>query len=543
MTSPTAALLWEIWSRRRQTIAAIGVLTVAGRVIDIVDPSDEPEPLIVMLAMFAFLLLLGVFNYTESRSGRGVGEFPRRLFALPVTSLRLVAVPVIAGIVSIEMLYAMWMGPFARDASVSVPFVATLLAALVVFYLSAIWTLERAGAVRLLVVGMMAFGIFFIGQLPGFPPEPPPWWRSETGLATMVSMLAAFAFLVAWRHVARVRDGGGGSERTRSLFEWIAQAVPARRRAFAGPLAAHFWFEWRTSGMVLPALVAGQLALIILPLSWLRRANAGDSFQLFIFALATPILLAVPVGIAFSKARFWTEDLAVPAFVASRPLSAEDLVAIKIKVAAASAMLSWLVLVVFLAVWLPLWGTPDGLSQFALQMWAFHEHSTAAVYGIAALIVLTGMFLTWRLLISRLWSGLSGRRVMLTWSVFSLGIFVIAAVVLEADTWPGWLFDDPARVAPIAWIAGVAVIAKYWMAAYTWRRVPERYLLAYLPIWLAGTATFLAFGLVLWNILRIYLPMDADRLRSAIVLLALLSVPLARIGQAPSSLTRNRHRA
>ena len=52
-----------------------------------------------------------------------------------------------------------------------------------------------------------------------------------------------------------------------------------------------------------------------------------------VLALAAPVVLAVPVGIAFSKPTFWSEDLAVPSFVAVRPLSSEDLVATKVKVA------------------------------------------------------------------------------------------------------------------------------------------------------------------------------------------------------------------
>lgn len=61
-------------------------------------------------------------------------------------------------------------------------------------------------------------------------------------------------------------------------------------------------------------------------------------------------------------------------------------------------------------------------------------------------------------------------------------------------------------------------------------------------VWLAGTAAFLAFGLVLLEMLRIYLPMDVYGVRSLVMFLALLGTPVTRIGRAPSSLARNRHR-
>ena len=39
------------------------------------------------------------------------------------------------------------------------------------------------------------------------------------------------------------------------------------------------------------------------------------------------------------------------------------------------------------------------------------------------------------------------------------------------------------------------------------------------------------------------LPLDVDRARTVVILLALLAVPLARVGLAPFWLARNRHRS
>lgn len=545
MRSPTIALLWEIWWPHRQNVALIAGATVVGIILDALEaPGSEPSPLTTLLAMMAFLLLFAVFSYTESSGGRELGRFPRRLFTLPVTSLHLLAVPLLAGIAAIELLYLLWMEPLARGESTSNVFVAILLAAFVVFYQAALWTLERAGALRLIILGGVAIAVFTIGLLPSFPPSPPPWWRSEAALAGLVAGLAVVAFLLAWRHVAGLRAGGGRSAPlAESLFAWIAEATPERRKPFANAMAAHFWFEWRSSGMVLPALVGGIVLVGVMPMSWLVRSDGGDTFRLLLAALAGPIFLAVPVGVAFSKPTFWSEDLAVPAFIAVCPLSSEDLVATKVKVAAVSAVLSWVVMLVFVTVWLSSWANLDSVSLFALQLWAFHEHSVAAVYGIVVLLAIAGMFLTWRFLVSRLWSGLSGKRTMFVASVFAILVLVLAGIAFEADRLPGWLLRDPARLAPVAWIAAVAVIAKYWIAAYAWRGVAPRYLRVYLIVWLAGTASFLALGIVLWGMVRIYLPLDVDRLRSVVILLALLAVPLARVGLAPAQLARNRHRS
>jgi hypothetical protein len=541
MTSPTLALLWQIWRQHRSTAAALAVVTAAGHLVDAQEAGTEPSSLTILLAMVAFLLLLGVFNYTESTGGRGLGGFPRRLFTLPVTSLRLVSVPMLSGVASSVVLYLLWLGPLSRGGSTSALLVATLFAALMVFYLWTLWTLERAGAAKLVVLGTIATGLFVAGIMPSFPPSPPPAWRSEPAIAGLVAALAVAAFLHAWRHVDRLRHGAARSDRALSIASWIAEATPARRKAFASPASAHFWYEWRTSGMVLPALVTGLIVFLMLPMSVVTSGDGGRTFRLLLAVLATPVALAVPVGIGFSKATFWSDDLAVPSFIAVRPLRSEDFVAIKVKVAGLSAGLAWAAVLLFVAIWLPGWGNLESLSRFAIQIWAFHERSIVMVYGLAALVIAVGVLLTWRSLVTRLWTGLSGKRWQFSASVLAGGFVVILAIAAGVDELPGWLIDDPSRWGIVAWIVAPVVIAKYWLAAYAWRRAPQRSLRAYLPVWLAATAVFLAFGLVLWNMVRIYLPMDADRSRGVVILLALLAVPLARIGLAPAGFDRNRH--
>src|SRR5688500_12261718 len=138
MRGPTAALLWELWRQHRMTIAVIAGLTVVGRLFDVLEEDGQAggivdTPILTeLLGMVAFLLLFTVFNHTDSSAGRGVGLFPRRFFTLPVSSLRLVAVPVVAGIVAIELLYLAWMEPFTRGGSTSRLFIAVLFAAFIV---------------------------------------------------------------------------------------------------------------------------------------------------------------------------------------------------------------------------------------------------------------------------------------------------------------------------------------------------------------------------------------------------------------------------
>ena len=540
MHSPATALLWEIWRRNRMTIAVIVALTVAGRFLDAHEA--ERTSLVDLMWMASFALLFGVVGYTESPDSRGIGRFPARLFRLPVSTLQLVALPVLTGIVAIELLYLLWLTPISRGGMTSPAFVAVLLAAMTVLYQAVLWTMARLGALRIVIVGAVAVVMIGVALLPSFPPTPPPWWRSEPVLAGIVGAIAILCFLGAWRHVARLRCGGVRS-RGRLQVRAAPASVRARQRsAFRSPAAAQFWFEWRCGGQVLPLLVLGILLIAIAPASWVMRNHAANSLQLLVSALAMPIVLAIPVGMAFAKPTFWSEDVSVPPFLAVRPLTDEEIVAIKVEVAAVSTMISWLLALGFAGVWLSLWGNLDALSQLAIQWWAFHEHSIVAVFATAALFVIAGMLLTWRFLVVRLWSGLSGSRTLFVASVLSVMVAGIAWMVFDGTRLPGWLLDDPERMGRLAWILAVAVISKYSFAAYSWRRVSPAFARRSLLVWAAGTACLLLLAVLLWGTMRIYVALDIYRFRAVVILAALLVMPLARVGLASSSLARNRHR-
>jgi len=92
------------------------------------------------------------------------------------------------------------------------------------------------------------------------------------------------------------------------------------------------------------------------------------------------------------------------------------------------------------------------------------------------------------------------------------------------------------------WLMSIAVVAKCWLAAYSWRRVSARHLRQYLLVWGAATTCLLTLTMLLWGVVRIYVALDIYRFQGFMILLALLAVPLGRVGLAPSCLARNRHR-
>jgi hypothetical protein len=225
-----------------------------------------------------------------------------------------------------------------------------------------------------------------------------------------------------------------------------------------------------------------------------------------------PIILALPVGKAFSKPDLWLSDLSVPSFVAVRPLATGELVIVKMKVAALSAVISWLLVLAFVLIRLPL----------------------VESIGWVAPVVIAGMFVTWRFLVSGLWIGLSGNAALFTASAVPhaltpfVGIIGIAVMLRRYETLPGWI-DDNLNFLLVVLTLGI--IAKFSLWVFSWRDVAAERVEQYFIFWAVSTVGLIGLGVSLWRAGRLLL-----------VLGAILIVPLARIGLAPSALMKNRHR-
>jgi hypothetical protein len=120
---------------------------------------------------------------------------------------------------------------------------------------------------------------------------------------------------------------------------------------------------------------------------------------------------------------------------------------------------------------------------------------------------------------------------------------VIVVVALDPVEWPGWLLDDPTNLSRVVWIAAAAVVGKCGLAAYTWRRIAARYVRTYLIMWFGATASLVGLAVIVLGIAQVYVPTVSERLWILAILLAVMTVPLARVGLSTSQLTRNRHRS
>ena len=559
MRSPITALTWEIWQRNRRIAWLVIGIILFGWLFNLVLPDHfrasvaGRERLMTvngMLTVASLLLVFRVFTYTEFNPQKDWTGFPYRLFALPVATWRLVVLPMSLGIAAVELIYLAWVKlVFAPDLLARPGWFAVLIGAYLVFYQTILWSLAGFRMMRMIVLGLVGTSFVGVAFLPGFAKYVSSSWLSEKVLIALLVGLSLVAFVAAWICVARQRCGGGRRRNwLKALIERIADALPRRRKGFASPAAAQFWFEWRRSGLLLPLCIGAMLILLIGPLSWIMRKDSDSTLWILGWTLALPVILAAPVGKGFSKPDFWSSDLLLPPFQAVRPLATGELVVIKMKVAALSAAISWLLVLTFLSVWLPLWADLAPLSMIRIGFWMIYDHSVHPQYLIAALAIISGMFLTWKSLVGGLWIGLSGNRKLF---IASAAVYCLVALMgiislvmlFEQKEFRAWIRDDPNRLLSyLEWVAAFGVIVKFWLAAFSWRRISSQRVRKYLLVWLGSTLCLVALAALLWAGARLYLPLvDADRLKSLLILIALLAIPFARLGLAPSSLARNRH--
>jgi hypothetical protein len=501
------------------------------------------------LAGAALLLALAILGCTEFNPQEDTRGFPRRLFVLPVSTLQLVAVPMITGIAASELLLLLWM-VWAKllehsDWNTSL---FVLIPVYVVVYQTILWTMPWLRSMRLLVVGIV--GIFFV-MAPWLYVFGPPTMGggSRMPMLEFFGSLGLAAFLTSWVCVARQRSGGGSVSKWAT--SWIAAQIarPRRERVFRSPEAAQAWFEWRRSGIVLPAVVGGLLVVIIGPWSFFRPHDAGSSLFILIATLAMPTILASPIGKAFSKPDFWSVDLGVPTIVAVRPLGSAEMIAIKMRVAAKSAVLSWAFALLFLGVWVPLRADRMLIDRIRQLIWEISGHSAFRLYGLAVLSVVVVILLTWRFLVGSLWLGLRGNNRLFAISALPYAVVPFFGLAGFAVTWThrssvvSWVQShSDAVLTQLEWFAAIAVTLKLCAAAWSWRKLPAERIRRYLLFWASATVVLIAFAVMIWSDLPTSPLLDTHRLRTLMILMAIMFLPLARMGLASSSFAKNRHR-
>jgi hypothetical protein len=278
------------------------------------------------------------------------------------------------------------------------------------------------------------------------------------------------------------------------------------------------------------------LPLVLLWL-FLGTNDVVPTWRTLATALCLPPFFAGMAASAVGKNNPGVRDFyGVTAFHATRPLSSAALVGAKLKMAALSSLVGWVIVLAITSAFVLM---TEARTEVA-SWWADWRDAQPG-WKIAAtlLLVATVLFLvTWKRFVENVAVGLTGREWVIKGSVFlGMALFTTAAGIA---TW--LLFYPEERAALMMWLPVLVVVlvlvklvlaGKVWTALLDTNLVPEGTLrwwgLAYVltAAWLFGLAC---------------LVVPEEFPRRFLAMLVFLIVPLVRPAAAPLALAWNRHR-
>lgn len=540
-TAASVALARELFAEQRFNFCLVPGFIALAWLLERLSPAFATtllEAASMLMAVNAILVTFLIFTRTESNPRRDRRGFPARYFTLPVSTLTLVAVPLGLGTVVATVVFGALLAVDALPVRPAQPLWSLAkFASFMLTYQMLLWCAARLGALRMIVIGLLSF-VFIVLPLSSLT-------------SVLLALWSAAACGLSWLAVARQRAGGTSHA---SVFdtahERLSALLPQRSAGFASMHHAQLWYEWRKVGYLLPLIVCSLLLTMILPLTFVVSPARG--FALLVVTLLLPVLMAVPLGRAFSKADTWAMDsslatftektrlLSVPAFLAVRPLSSDDVVVAKLQAAALSTALAWAPTIGFTLLWQYGWADTSALRELGTILWAIQHHSLLPQFAILVLLVVLLVLLTWRFQVAGLWIGLSGSGRLFVVTTLPL-VLIPTAGLLLLDEFFSWLGADHRRLTPFVWCVGALVAAKYWLAAFTWRDASPALTRRYLPVWACGTLCAAALALLVAEPFGLLLNVELPVVRSLLLLAALMVMPFAQLGLAPTQFARNRH--
>ena len=514
-------------------VLAVIKAVVIARGIPIFLDSPESFGFVVMVPLTTTgMYFLAVFTFgLDGDLAARRSMYPSRRLTLPVTTNALTVWPMFYGGAAMVLLWvalrtlAIW--PFGVELPWMWP--AFLAVSLLAWTQALTWMPYPLPGLRILAM------VIWLGTIDTTALFALHFHAGEWLMIGILAPQIPLAYLVARVAVARARQGE--MPVWRNSLASFAQAGESRpRRNFKSAAAAQAWFEWRRHGRSLPTWVA-----ILLPFELVLFWGAGQSASL-VFTILLGILLTPPFIATFAAAAVSGsspnagETAATTAFVATRPMTDAELVAAKLKMAIRSSLLAWLLVLVAIPIALRLSGT----SSLVIYAWQRDSQILGLPRAVvlSLLIVAGAIAATWTQLVQSLYIGLTGRATLIKASVFlAIGFFVLFGPFVE------WIADS-GRLGEV-WSAlplifsilvSAKMVAVVWLGLrlYQRRLVSDRTLVTGAALWCA--TVLMLYGLLAWLFDAPHIP------RYLMMLVAILTIPLARLSAAPIALAGNRHR-
>jgi len=537
--TPAGAMLWEIWGRHKW-IFPLHVAALAASVCAVCwKEHGAPENSLGLVYLISsccftasFIHLLACFGYIEVDARRVQLGFPGRLLLKPVSTTRLVLVPMFFGGAIIVTVFATWTElvlrhPVAIPAS-SLLWSSTVLLSFFWWMQGLAWGLSWLKG-RVCIDISMAVIHLLAGCLPMMPVSGLSRWQWPILIALLVSAVPA-----SWIGLKLMRQGRWeGPSRISMLWSRLRWArARGRRKRFGSAFGAQLWLEWRRQGLLLPGLT-GATALLVCPIALFAHEQMMVSSVMLIMPLLLSGLLA-PALAKFDQLQSMAE---LPVYIAVRPITNAGLVAVKLVMALATSALTWVVALAAIGLWLALTGPGTLLSKAA----------SVTPYGLAGLaigclpVLLLLVIWTWKNLVSGVGVGLTGRAWIGMASVscrlaLYTGLTALVAAaklfVSFSETLLHWL--------PGLLMAGLAAKIALSVAAFVWglRRnaITANWALAIIGGWLVCGLLVAGYAGLVCNAI------NKPGLWVCTALAGWLVLPLADLAIAPLALAWNRHR-
>jgi len=538
MVSVVWGFALDFWSRHRVVLLlALGFLLLlvvlsnglpAGTVVwDFVMLCTLPLWFVVLY------LITGFSHGDQAELETRASGYPRRLFTLPVRTTALVGWPLAIGAVS-GAFFCLVLGGLVLHFpwQVQVP-LAVFLTALLCWLQALAWCPFPLPYLRVIVAGPVLGGMVS-GAILGFALH-----VSPEILLVVYAGLIPVGYVVAVAGVARARRGDTpvwnwpllqGRESDRVLR--AAEIIP-----FSSKAEAQFWAVTGHSGIQGPLLV---ISFLILPsLMLFHLVEDPNAAALVLLGLGLyPVVLVTGGGAAMGNCHPSLRSLStMPAFIAARPVTSAEILAVQIRVAAHGIVFLWAMIFLFqLAI------VPFSRAGGVLIGWMHNLIAAEGVKGWALLLlfVVGPPLLTWKWGLDQLWIGLTGRRALMAILPMSL-VWGGLALFLAGR----WVFLLPAAhdafLAILPWVVGFLLLLKLGGGVLVARLLLHRGLVAagtltrFAVVWILAAAGL--FGLTYW--------LMPPEVCSPLVVggaAVLLGLPLVRLGLAPLALDWNRHR-
>jgi len=549
--TPTGAILWELWSRRKWNFA----YHVAGLVVSMLvvqwihhDPSEVTKAvwvlLPVMLFIATFLDLLTCFGYIEANMQTLRIGFPGRLLLKPVTTMRLALAPMFGGGIAVVTVLWLWnkliLQPLSLESGVPPLWLGSVILSFFWWIQALSWSMPQFPA-RSLIMLFVAVAHLLIGLTPMLSGIP------AAGRWSVLASMLLSAILFAVIGLRFVRRGAGEG---RSWFaNYWNHRKSARARTQSAPFGSAFraqlWLEWRRQGTVLPSMSAS-VAFAIIPILFLiqkhldvSHSDTDSGIEIVIITLCAlmPIVLSTVVGSTMGRFDQLQTVGEPPVYIAVRPMTNGGFVIAKMASALAASIVTWVAMVLIACFWLMLLGTGNAFSKFSSL--SPHGFWGSLIGGLPLLAWL--ILFTWKSLVAGMSAALTGRAwvavIYAVWKVgCGLGLGVVFAACKLSEKFTPMLLSWLPLILIILLAAKISFSIAAFACGLRRKAITPGAVLWIVSCWIA--AGFFTAGYAHY----ICVALQKADLWFMVAIGVFLVLPLADLAIAPLAMAWNRHR-